>query len=298
MAQTEVRIPAADAFPLIGTHYAPDAQVPPLGICVIINAATGVKQQFYEAYARFLVGRGFDVITWDYRGIGKSRYPSWRKDRLTMQAWGEEDFKGVIDWVARHLPRHKMVCVGHSVGGQLPGLASNNHELKGILGIAAQSGFWGYWPVLQWPVMLFYWLVLVPLPTRLLGRFPGKLIGSEDLPKAAALNWARWCRSPHYISDGWFKPIREYFHAYRGRLRLYIISDDHRFGPAKAVRVLASYYKHAPVEIMHCGPEHLGVEKIGHFGFFQSNMPESAWAETADWLQSCVQNSGLQLMAD
>src|SRR3546814_11795643 len=42
---------------------------------VIINAATGVLARYYHRYAAFLAGRGFDAITYDYRGIGDSRPP-------------------------------------------------------------------------------------------------------------------------------------------------------------------------------------------------------------------------------
>ncbi len=40
---------------------------------VIINPATGVAARYYHYYARFLAEHGFDVLTYDYRGIGLSR---------------------------------------------------------------------------------------------------------------------------------------------------------------------------------------------------------------------------------
>ncbi len=44
----------------------------PIG-AVIVNPATGVLARYYHRYARFLAGHGFDVLTYDYRGIGLSR---------------------------------------------------------------------------------------------------------------------------------------------------------------------------------------------------------------------------------
>ncbi|MFC3159104.1 hypothetical protein ACFOEQ_11760 [Chryseobacterium arachidis] len=39
---------------------------------LLINSATGVKQQVYFSFARFFSENGFTVITYDYRGIGLS----------------------------------------------------------------------------------------------------------------------------------------------------------------------------------------------------------------------------------
>jgi predicted alpha/beta hydrolase len=45
---------------------------------VIINSATSVRCRYYSRFASFLFGEGFDVITYDYRGIGESRPVSLR----------------------------------------------------------------------------------------------------------------------------------------------------------------------------------------------------------------------------
>lgn len=45
----------------------------PLKGKVIINPATGVLARYYHRYARFLARHGFEVLTYDYRGIGQSR---------------------------------------------------------------------------------------------------------------------------------------------------------------------------------------------------------------------------------
>ena len=40
---------------------------------VIINPATSVRCRYYSRFAVFLFQHGFDVIAYDYRGIGESR---------------------------------------------------------------------------------------------------------------------------------------------------------------------------------------------------------------------------------
>jgi len=44
----------------------------PIG-AVIVNPATGVHPPHYHPHAPLLAGHGFDVLTYDYRGIGLSR---------------------------------------------------------------------------------------------------------------------------------------------------------------------------------------------------------------------------------
>ena len=40
------------------------------GKLLLINSATGVKQQIYFSFANYFAENGFTVITYDYRGIG------------------------------------------------------------------------------------------------------------------------------------------------------------------------------------------------------------------------------------
>ena len=40
---------------------------------VIINPATSVHSRYYSHFANYLYANGFDVVTYDYRGIGNSR---------------------------------------------------------------------------------------------------------------------------------------------------------------------------------------------------------------------------------
>jgi predicted alpha/beta hydrolase len=290
--ERSVFIPALDGYRLAATLFPPTA--PDNGIVVQINGATGVRREYYHEYARFLAGRGFHVVTYNYRGIGDSGDIGWHGGEPTLLDWGEKDLAGVIDWIAREFPRHRLVCVGHSGGGQWLGLARNNGRVQAQLAIASQSGYWGHFRPRDWPRLLFIWYLLVPLATRLLGRFPGRLIGSEDLPRGVALEWARWCRNPHYISDRRGRPLREHFHGYRGRLRFYVIDDDRFFAPANAVRALAGFYANADVQILHVTPADFGVAAIGHFGFFRAGMPVPAWQQTADWLWAAAQPDALQ----
>lgn len=47
-----------------------------------------------------------------------------------------------------------------------------------------------------------------------------------NLPPGIAKQWARWCRSPHYVSDDAGGPLRPYNEQLRAPLRLYSFTDD------------------------------------------------------------------------
>ena len=44
----------------------------PAKAAIMIGPATGIKRQFYSAFATYLCEQGFGVITFDNRGIGGS----------------------------------------------------------------------------------------------------------------------------------------------------------------------------------------------------------------------------------
>ena len=64
-----VGFPALDEYRLNGMLFKPEE---PNGRAVLVNSATGVRQEYYAKYATYLLERGFTVLTYDYRGIGRS----------------------------------------------------------------------------------------------------------------------------------------------------------------------------------------------------------------------------------
>src|ERR1700761_6415905 len=83
---------------------------------VIINPATGVLARFYHRYARFLANHGFDVLTYDYRGIGASRPSKLRGCGYRWRDWGERDFEAALRFMRRRKGDAALNVVGHSFG--------------------------------------------------------------------------------------------------------------------------------------------------------------------------------------
>ena len=205
-----LRLPARDGFKLAATLYEPQGK----GAwghetLVVISSATAVPRSYYDGFSRFLAGRGFAVLAYDYRGIGGSRPRSLRGFQARMHQWGQEDLAGVIDWAGLHVQPARMLSVGHSVGGQLVGLAENNEKIGALLTVASQSGYWGHWPSPErWRIAL-YWHLIFPAVSRALGYMPGWMGMKEDLPGGVAREWAAWGRRPSFLQVHLVGVLRE-----------------------------------------------------------------------------------------
>lgn len=284
MSAYELIIPATDGFELGGIHHTPPKDLAN-GKVLLMTGAIGVKQSLYQEYASFFAEEGYTVYTFDYRGIGASRPARLRGFEASLREWGEKDIAGVLGWVSEQHPGAELLYVGHSAGGQLLGLAANNDRVARVLMLAAPSGYWRLWRGREKLFIASTWFVLIPVACALLGYFPGRRLGlGADLPAGVARNWARWGKSPHYISDEAGRPIREHYETFRAPIRSYSFDDD-SFAPEAAVAHLLSFYSAAPREHKHLEPADAGVRSIGHLSFFRARkFRDTLWRETADWL--------------
>ncbi len=279
----DLRLPATDGTLLAATLFRPD-QPTPRSPFVLITSAVGVKRAFYKKFATHLCDQGFSVLCFDYRGIGGSRPKSLFRFRATMSDWGEKDVAGMIDWIASEHAYEKLMVIGHSAGAQLVGLAPNNEKVAAMLSIAGQSGYWKLWSFPRKYLMAVLWYVLVPSITPAFTYFPARRLGlGEDLPGGVILEWARWCRNPNYIVDEAGKPKREHFEKFKAPILYYSFADD-IYAPQTAVEHLMSFYTSAAKSGRHILPIELGLQSIGHFGFFREPMKPLLWAEAAEWL--------------
>lgn len=277
-----LRIPAADGFPLAATLFHPEkgADRP-----VILAPAMGTKRGYYAQYAADLAGRGFTVVSFDYRGIGGSRPASFRGFDASLEEWGTEDLAGVIDWVTAAHPARAPVLVGHSVGAQVLGLAPNNGEVAGVVAVTAGSAYWRLWSGPARYALALLWYVGVPALTAAFSYFPAGLVGlGEDLPGGVARDWARLARRPGYIFGAERRQGGDGFGGYGGSLLAYSFTDDF-YSPRAAVEKLLEAYGGADREHRHLAPGDVGLAEVGHFGFFRESARETLWRESAEWIR-------------
>jgi predicted alpha/beta hydrolase len=268
-----------DGFPLAATRY--KAEGKRKGI-MLVACATGAPQRFYGAFAQHFAADGWDVLTWDWRGVADSRHGlSPRDPRLTMRAWGTEDLTAAIAWADRRAPDAPVVLVGHSFGGHAVGLARNASRLDALILVAAQHGWLGHWSLPQQAVLLPWWWLVVPGLARLLGRLPSRRLGlGEELPSSVALEWARWCRSRDFLGE-W-----EGHATLTPPILAYSFADD-RIAPRSAVAALLREYRNAAaVEHRHLAHDTAGDVPIRHFGFFRAGVAPALWRECACFLDA------------
>jgi len=278
---SDIAVPARDGHPLPATFYRPAAGEPDR--VVLIGSAMGVPRRFYARFARHLCGQGFGVLTFDYRGSGRSARIEPRRNPA-LHEWGELDLTGAIDWLEQSGGARRIALVAHSVSAQLLGLADNNRRLDAVVLVAPQSGYWRLFDGTMKLGLAFGWFVAIPLFAALTGRVPGWVLGGTDLPGNVAREWARWGRHPDYILS--HRPdTRAGFARIAAPLLVYSFSDD-RFAPPRAVAAILGWYGSARRELKVLSPDRQGP--IGHFGFFTERFADTAWRQTADWLNATL----------
>src|SRR5262245_22838485 len=199
-AAGDVEVATRDGRRLAATLHRPSARGA-RECAVILNCAMGVERRFYDPFAAYLAGRGFDALTYDYRGIGGSAGSLMRDPEVRMSDWGTQDFAAVIDYARHELHTRSIAVVGHSAGGQIIGLADNNATISAALLVAAQGGYWKLWSGFARARVAFYMFVALPAVVDLLGYGPRALLGTE-VPGAIVTEWAHWCRTENYLLGG------------------------------------------------------------------------------------------------
>jgi predicted alpha/beta hydrolase len=279
MQTTDITIPVAGSELGATCWTVPNPQ----GV-VIVHPATAVTQGFYTAFATYLASRGLHVITYDYRGTGRSRPTSLRGLKVTMADWIDADVPAATAWAAQRFPGLPLLAVGHSIGGHALALSPSSARLRAAILVASHAG--ATRTVRGWAErqrVRFVLGVLSPLLCRLLGYMPGSRLGlGEDLPSGVMLQWAGWCGRPNYFFDDQAMDAARRMAANRLPLQVLSFEDDPWANPV-AVEMLVSRLVNARLERRHIAPRAAGLPAIGHMGWFRRRSA-ALWPEAADWL--------------
>ena len=243
---------------------------------VVIGGAMGVRQSFYEAFARWMAQQGFRVTTFDYRGHGDSLHGAMRDVNADLFDWAQ-DYEAVISAAKAALPMQPLYLLGHSLGAQLPGLLRKPGQVDGLLSVAAGSGYWrDNAPKLR-RVVPYFWWVLVPLATRLCGYFPGRALKKVgDLPAGVILQWRRWCLHPAYSVGAEGAAVAQSYGAVRFPVLALSMADDELM-TLRGTHNLVNLYANTERRVESISPAELKVRRIGHFGFFRDQFRQSLW---------------------
>ena len=259
-------------------HLYPSSTKTRRGRSVIVGPATAIAQTYYIKFCTYLAEQGFDVLSFDFRGVGQSLNRSIKdyKD-VGFSDWAEHDYPSVIDYMLAQFPNQPLYLVGHSVGGWMPGITRASHRIDGILGVAALSA---YWPLMSRPHRYWHWLawrMVVPVTTAIFGYWPGWAGLTHDLPSKLGREFAQWAQSPNFVFGAKQFDAKANAEKFTGHLHLLQIADD-PWGTKQAVSALQPHYPNAKSNVMETiHPNDFNTKHIGHINFFRSVHSESLW---------------------
>ena len=272
---------APDDRPLAGHWFAASQR---RGV-IVFNGATGFRQRFYFKLAEYAAERGYDVLLYDYRGMGLSAPADLVSDRTLMSDWGMLDMRAALDAGAARAQGLPVVTFGHSVGGQFLGLLRNHQRACAHVQIATSVGYWRWeqapFRYLAWS----FWRVHGPLMLALRGFIPtGGGWAGLPLPRGVYEEWRRWCLRPDhfgpdlatYLADNVFAEIRAPL--------LSVGFTDDPIATRRTVEALNKFYPNAARESRWYTPADAGSKRIGHEGFFSAKHRETLWRPVIDWI--------------
>ena len=282
---TSIKIKTIDNFELSGTLFKSNSV--PKGI-ITINAGTCIKRQFYFRMAAYLSKKNYDVLAFDYRGVGDSRPSSLKGFEASIRDWASLDIKSVIGWMNKNYVDQKKYIIAHSMGGQIIGLADNANDLDKIVAINASYGNWKNYHGKQKITTALFWATVFPVSTWWNGYFPANKFGmGVDWAKGVVKDWWIWSKYylPHYqIMDKLNYP--QFYHEVKIPILSYIITDDD-IATVKTIPFFEKDYKNADLTVRIVSPEDYQLKSIGHFGFFKEKA-QSIWDETIEWLEEAI----------
>ena len=280
-----IYLQAADGFLIGALFYATNK---PCRGNILVAGATGVQQKLYRRFALFAAQQGFNVLTFDYRGIGLSPVSNLKTFQMNYLDWGYLDTAAAVDYL--HSKEVPLYFVGHSFGGHALGLLPDPNKITAACSFGSGAGWAGWMPKAEARKVRFLWRFVLPVIVSLKGYMAWSLLGmGDDLPKGVYSAWKQWCQYPHYFFDD---PNMEYIKEKYAQLSipcLYATAVDDPWAPPKSRDAFVKALTNAMLETQNIEPRDQQAA-IGHMGYFLSNM-EWLWQSALDWLIAAEQYS-------
>ncbi|WP_265129689.1 alpha/beta hydrolase family protein [Chryseobacterium oranimense] len=240
------------------------------GKLLLINSATGVKQQVYFSFARFFSEHGFTVITYDYRGIGLSKPEKMKGYRASMRIWGSEDYKTLTQYIKTEFTEYKKYCLGHSVGALILGMNEDSTMFDEFIFVGTQNAFVGNLKLGTKVEAYLGFGIVQPLTTRLLGYFPANWFGlGESLPKNCAYDW-RTLILNRKSTNKLLEKIDDYSKKLTQKVFVIRAEDDVWLTEKGVLSLLNNTYPNLRPSYRLVKTSESEKKEIGHINFFRS----------------------------
>ena len=265
---------ASDGYPLIGTLYTPEHGIK---ANIVLASATGVPQAFYRRFAEYATQFGYQVLTFDYRGVAQSAPKRLKGFKMSYLDWGTLDLAAAIDFLAQDpIP---LFMVGHSYGGQALGLAPNHAKVTAMYCFGTGAGWHGYMPFKEKMKVQVIWNIIFPPMVAVTGYLPwSKLNMGADLPIGVYQQWRKWCKNPTYF---FADPEQHTLIAQYAQVKtpIYAVSAlDDDWALPNSRHAFMQHYRQAPMQFINISASDYGLKEIGHMGYFRKGA-EKIWDE-------------------
>lgn len=237
---------------------------------LLINSATGVKQQIYFSVAQFFADHGFTVITYDYRGIGLSKPHKMRGFEASMRVWGTTDYKALTSYIKSNFEDYKKYCLGHSVGALILGMNPDSEIFEEFIFVGTQNAFVGNLRLKTKIEAYLGFGIVQPLFTVLLGYFPASWFGlGESLPSGSAFDW-RILILNKKSTNNLLEKSADFSKKLKQKV-LVIWAEDDAWLTEKGVKsLLENTYANLRPTYRHIYTSESEKGEIGHVNFFRS----------------------------
>lgn len=252
---------------------------------IIISPAMGVRASYYEVLAQDFASQGFNACTVDYRGTGKSSLRASRKVNFGYEDL-VNDLKELVSKLREEFPNNKMVLLGHSLGGQIGGIALSRYPdmFDGLVLIASCMVYWKGWED-QGTTQVKMAVNFFPLLAKVIGYFPGKQVGFGGREARTVMrDWGINGTKGIYQPKGSTFDYEEALKAFSTPVLAMSLEGD-SFAPQNAVgRLVAKLGADSQNKNhRHISAQEAGMKKMTHFnwvkepGFFVKTIGE--WVE-------------------
>ena len=240
------------------------------GKLLLINSATGVKQQMYFAFAQYMCDHGFTVLTYDYRGIGLSKPKRLKGFEASMRMWGTHDYKSLTTYIQNHYPHYTYYCLGHSVGALILGMNADSIIFEKFVFIATQNTYLNH---LNWQTQVlgyFAFGILQPVSSKILGYFPAQYLGlGESLPKGSASDWRKLVLNKK-STNRLLEEVEDFSKSLNQNTLMIRLEDDLWVTEKGVKHLFKDTYSNIKVQHRLILVSESEVGKIGHIDYFRS----------------------------
>ncbi len=263
--------PAKSEYKDVGERKSSNQSTRPV---ILVHPAMGIGASYYSPLVENLVSAGFNVLTVDLRGIGKSGIRASRNKDFGFLESATFDLPAAVQAAKNRCPDSPVYLLGHSLGGMINCLYASLHQEKiaGLILIASCSDYYGSWPFPRKYFNLFG-MQAARVVSKVVGHYPGSIFGFGGREaRRMVRDWA------HQGRTGRFDVAKSDidFERNLSNITLPILAmsfSDDEFGPRNAVRHLLIKMPKVKAVHHHLDPQELGAETMGHFGWVkQSNL--------------------------